>query len=327
MLFNRKKLKILLNMVYATMFFMGNNKASNMATGIGYFGVICWSLSASLNVPLRNIPTFEIILMTYSIAFIAIMARVAIKGSWAQLKLPILLYLLGILGVYGNDVLYISAFKYIPAVQADLINYLWPIGVVLFAALLPKEKFKARYLVAGLIGLFGIYILMLHNNHHWHFHQSAITGYILAFTGVVLWCGYVLLSHRYSNAPIEMIGVYCGVGALISLITLHTTGQPMVTPSSKQLLIIFIIGLTSQGYAYVLWEYGVKKGDYRFLSILSYGNPIISILLLAAFGLIQLNYLVIFAAILVTVAGIIASEKISLKLSALLPHIFRITGK
>ena len=279
---------------------------SQSATLIGYIGVLFWSFSALFNAAVRSIPVFEIITVAYGLAAIIIFAKVAIKHEWHKFRQPLAVYIIGLLGIFGNDIFYIAAFKKIPAVQADLINYLWPVCIVFFAGFLPKEKFNVYHFVAAIIAIIGTYLLFTKGQGLGGFNSHYIIGYILALCGVVVWCVYVLVSRNYQNIPIEMVAMYCGIGALISLI-IHLSIEPTIEPSMPQWIVLILIGCTAQGLAYVFWDYGVKRGNLFLLSILTYGNPIISVVLLVTFGYANLSDVVAVASVFITIAGLMAT--------------------
>ena len=127
-------------------------KSNSWATVIGYSGLVLWSLSPLMVAQLNNIPTFEILTIALSISFFVIAVKLTVQKQWQRIKQPLLIWLVGVIGIYGNDLTYIAAFKYAPPAHVDLINYLWPIFVILGSGLLPSEKFTYRHLLAGLLG-------------------------------------------------------------------------------------------------------------------------------------------------------------------------------
>jgi drug/metabolite transporter (DMT)-like permease len=276
------------------------------ATAIGYSGLILWSLSPLMVAQLKNIPTFEILAIALSISFVVIALKLTIQNQWGRIKQPWLVWLIGVIGIFGNDLTYIAAFKYAPPAHVDLINYLWPIFVILGSSLLPSEKFTYKHLLAGLLGLTGFYILLTDGTSMAHFRPSYVIGYLLALLDALIWAAYTLLARYYGKTPIEMIGMYCGVGALFSLLT-HCQFEATIIPSLTQGLIILFIGFSTSGTAYFLWDYGVKHGNFKLLSNLSYGNPIISILLLALFHQAQLTAALLFACFFVVAGAIVGS--------------------
>ncbi len=303
-------------------------KSNSWATVIGYGGLVLWSLSPLMVAQLNNIPTFEILTIALSISFFVIAIKLTIQKQWGRIRQPFLIWLVGVIGIYGNDLTYIAAFKYAPPAHVDLINYLWPIFVILGSGLLPSEKFTYRHLLAGLLGLTGFYILLSSGTTIADFQWGYLKGYLLALLDALIWAVYTLIARHYGKTPMEMIGMYCGIGALLSAIT-HFQFEPTVIPSFKQGLIIIIIGLSTSGTAYFLWDYGIKYGNFKLLNCLSYGNPIISILLLAAFheadldnDLILACFFVVAGAIVGAVNWQIAIYKLTAKMKALASYCY-----
>jgi drug/metabolite transporter (DMT)-like permease len=287
---------------------MQPSKSNALATLLGYAGLLLWAIAALLVAKLKNIPTFEILSIALAISFLVIVCKLTILRQWQRIKQPILLWIIGVIGIYGNAVTYMAAFKFAPPAHVDLINYLWPIFVIIGCSFLPKEKFTAKHLIAGLFGLSGVYLVITNNAGLVGFHTHFLTGYGLALLDAVIWSGYTLLSRYYGQTPIEMIGMYCGIGALLSLM-LHFQFETTVIPSLSQLLTIIGIGSITSGLAYFLWDYGVKHGNFKLLSVLSYGNPIISVLLLVVFHEAKYSHTLVLACFLVAGGALIGSIK------------------
>jgi len=285
--------------------FIGNH----WATLIGIAALFMWSLSASFVTYINNIPTFEIITLALSISFLLTAVTLTLKGGWHKIMgQPIILWIVGLLGVFGNDVTFIAAFKYAPALHVDLINYLWPIFVMLFSSLLPSERFRWPYLFACLLGFTGIYFVISNNINVSHFNQEYLLGYALALADAMIWAVYTVVARHFRKTPVEMIGMYCGISAIFSLLT-HFSYEVTVIPTISQWFIIFLMGLTTQGLAYFFWDIGVKRGDFRFLSILSYFTPVLSVAFLVLLGRAQLDYTTAIGCVLIVSAIFIAGRK------------------
>lgn len=279
------------------------NLSSRTATLLGYGGLFIWAVSAVFVTHTKNIPTFEILTITYSISFLLTAIVLTWRKEWYKVKQPLVVWLIGIFGIYGNEILYLSSFKYAPPAQADLINYLWPVFVVLFSGFLPRERLTWNHYLAVLLGFLGIYILITEGHGLTNFNAEYLLGYLLALAAATLWSVYILAVRAVKHIPTEMIGMYYGVGMIVSLIIHLGFEKVTVIPTNQQWLSLLFMGLTAQGAAYFLWDYGVKQGNFQLLSILSYGNPIISVLLLVIFHLAQPSLSLLIASILVAVSG------------------------
>ena len=73
------------------------------------------------------------------------------------------------------------------------------------------------------------------------------------------------------------------------------------------------MGITTHCIAYLCWDYGIKKGNFKLLNILSYSNPIISTLLLIVFGLAHLSAILFVSVLLLFLAGLIGGIRFSYK--------------
>ncbi len=275
----------------------------------GIFALTLWSMGALFLTQLGNIPTFQVLSVSLTVSFISAVLIAIYNNNWSKItSQPWQLWLIGVLGIYGNDLTFIAAFKYAPCEHVDLINYLWPILLVMFAVLFAKEKIKANYIVGSILGFLGIYVLLTGGNA-FAFQKQYILGYVLALLDAVIWASFCILSRKFDQAPAEMVGMYCGVGAAISWF-LHTGMESTVVATNFQWFIMLLMGVTTQGLAYALWDLGLKRGNFALLSTLSYGTPLVSIALLVLFGKAEPKLSLLFASILVVVGTAIASSRV-----------------
>ena len=86
-----------------------------------------------------------------------------------------------------------------PPAEAGLINYLWPLLIVLFAALLPGGGLKARHLIGALIGL--VATTMLISGSLGSAGAGIQLGHVLAALGAFVWASYSVLSRRFAGVP------------------------------------------------------------------------------------------------------------------------------
>ena len=275
------------------------------ATIIGQLGLLMWGLLAVFTVVVTNIPTFEILSIVFTVSFITGIAYSYIKGEENPIKKhPKYMWFIGFLGIFCNDALYIQSFKYAPPEQADLINYLWPLMVILFSSVLPKEKFLIKYVISAVIAFTGIYLLLCGGEG---FHYEFLPGYGFAFLAASCWAIFTLFSRgNNQNKSIAVTAIYCGIAAVGSFVS-HCVSEVFIMPTLSQSIILVIMGVTTHSLAYIFWDFGIKKGNFRLLSILSYANPIISIFFLVLLGFAPYSNNLLIAAVLVFIAGVISA--------------------
>ena len=65
------------------------------------------------------------------------------RGRVQQWMVPLPTLALGLYGLFGYHFLFFIALRHAPPVQANLVNYLWPLGIVLMAPLfLPGMRLR-----------------------------------------------------------------------------------------------------------------------------------------------------------------------------------------
>lgn len=273
----------------------------------GLLAIFIWCFSGLVGSIMETIPTFEMLSIVFCISSISIFAKIYYYQEWYKLKQPLVMTIAGTAAIFGNDYFYFEAFKYAPAAHVDLINYLWPVFIIIFSVILTKEQVTTPVKLGCFISFFGVYVLIAYDANI-PFRQHFLHGYIYAFIDAFIWALYVVLCRKYKNLYSEMVGVYCVVGICLSVI-LHFRLEQFVIPSQTQWLGMVLIGIFSQGLAYVLWEMGIKKGNFLFLSNCSYFTPIGSVTVLVIFSKAQYSHTLLVSTLLVSIGALLTSIK------------------
>lgn len=219
-----------------------------------------------------------------------------------RLRVPLPGLLLAVIGIGGYRLLYFSAFEYSPAVEVSLINYLWPILIVLFAALLPNEPRRWRHVAGAFLGFAGVGVLLLGDGATF---KSLSVGHELAFAAAIVWAAFSILRRRIKShagdVPVSLLAIGFG------LLTIYYLEEPPTVAISLQAwLAIGALGISSS-LGYFLWDVAVKHGDIQMLSVVSYATPLASTGLLIALGKADASPSVLLAAGLVGLGGIVGA--------------------
>ncbi len=114
------------------------------ATLIGATAILMFSSLALLAASSGPVPPFQMVATAFSVAFVIGLVLPLARGrSLARVfALPLPVWGLGIYGLFGHHFAYFTAVKHAPPVDATLINYLWPLLIVVLSALLPGERLR-----------------------------------------------------------------------------------------------------------------------------------------------------------------------------------------
>lgn len=250
--------------------------------------------------------------MTCGIGFLISFLYLVITKSWKKLKYPWYVWAIGSSLIVLSEIGYIAAFHFAPAAYVDLINYLWPVLVVSGIAFFPNESFRISYLFSQVFGFLAIWVLFYQSSNEVLFTQEKIIGYLLALMGALCWAAYILFTRRFGNVSTQMMGMYLGVTSLVCLL-LHIPLEVSVTNFNfLDIAIILIMGIGMDGLAYLFWDQGMKRGNFKLLSIMSYFTPVASVSLLVFFGFVTATWKLYFSCCLLIISmGIFTiSEKL-----------------
>src|ERR1700743_3045391 len=120
---------------------MTGSMTPRTATLIGLTAILMWSLLAALTVATGKIPAFQLAAMTFAMgALAAFVTSIGRPQAWRALRQSPLAWLVGIGGLFGYHALYFLALRFAPPAEAGLLNYLWPLLIVLVSSVLPGER-------------------------------------------------------------------------------------------------------------------------------------------------------------------------------------------
>jgi drug/metabolite transporter (DMT)-like permease len=282
---------------------------SRTATLIGLTAILMWSLLAVLTVATGKIPAFQLAAMTFAIgALVGSLTWIgrpddAIGALWQ----PPTAWIVGVGGLFGYHALYFLALRFAPPAEAGLLNYLWPLLIVLFSSLLPGERLAPHHIIGALLGLAGT-VLLLVGNIGSGFAPGQIPGLIAGFVAAFVWAAYSVMSRRLQSVPTDAVAGFCLATALLATLV-HGMVEVTVWPeTTAQWLAIIALGVGPVGAAFYAWDIGMKRGDIRVLGAASYATPLLSTVFLILADFAQPSANIAIAAVLIAGGGLIAAK-------------------
>jgi drug/metabolite transporter (DMT)-like permease len=278
------------------------------ATLIGLTAILMWSLLAVLTVATGKIPAFQLAAMTFAIgALTGFLTWVGRPIAFRALRQPALAWIVGVGGLFGYHALYFLALRFAPPAEAGLLNYLWPLLIVLFSSLLPGERLASHHVMGAVLGLAGT-VLLFAGNSGSGFAPGQVPGLIAAFVAAFVWAAYSVMSRKLKAIPTDAVAGFCLATALLAAIV-HGMVEVTVWPdSAAQWLAIIALGVGPVGAAFYAWDIGMKRGDIRVLGAASYATPLLSTAFLMIAGFAEPSVSIAIAAVLIGGGGLIAAK-------------------
>lgn len=299
-------------------------KARRRATLIGLAAVAMWSTlglftamtgengaSAEGSVS-ASVPPFQLNALCFGLAGVLALIILAGQGRLRDViaTTPKALALT-VAGLFGYHALYFTALRNAPAVEANLINYLWPLLIVVFSGFLPGERLRWFHGLGAALGFVGAGILIWAQGAS--FDGSFALGYAAAIGSALAWSSYSVLSRLFPDVPTGAVAGACLITSVLSLVC-HLVFETTVWPATLTGWVgVVALGLFPVGAAFFVWDIGMKRGDIQVLGAAAYATPILSTLLLIAFGFGAFTWPVVAACLLVTLGAMIAAKEMLLR--------------
>ncbi|CCD94329.1 conserved membrane hypothetical protein [Bradyrhizobium sp. ORS 375] len=281
------------------------------ATLIGLTAILMWSLLALLTVATGKIPAFQLAAMTFAVGgLVGMLTWIGRPAAPRSLRQPARAWAVGVGGLFGYHALYFLALRFAPPAEAGLLNYLWPLLIVLFSALLPGERLALHHVIGAALGLIGTALLLLGNGAS--FAEEQLPGLAAAFVAAFVWAIYSVLSRRLKAVPTDAVAGFCLATSVLAAVV-HAALEPTVWPEGAvQWLAVAGLGVGPVGAAFYAWDIGMKRGDIRVLGAASYATPLLSTAFLILAGYARPSAAIALAALLIAGGGLVAAKDLFL---------------
>ena len=278
------------------------------ATLIGLTAILMWSLLAVLTVATGKIPAFQLAAMTFAIgAAVAFASWIWRPDAFRALKQPPVAWIVGVGSLFGSHALYFLALRFAPPAEAGLLNYLWPLLIVLFSSALPGERLLPHHIIGALLGLAGT-VLLFAGNASGGFAPGQLPGLAAALVAAFVWATYSVMSRKLKSVPTDAVAGFCAATTLLAA-AVHGLIEVTVWPETlTQWLAVTALGIGPVGAAFYAWDIGMKRGDIRVLGAASYATPLLSTAFLILAGFARPSATIAIAAVLIAGGGLIAAR-------------------
>lgn len=269
--------------------------------------IALWATLASLGTSLSHLPPFLLTGLALVIGS-AMSWPLALRDrkAWA---IPPRTLALGVYGLFGFHFLLFIALRHAPPVEANLVNYLWPLFMVVLApVLLPGMSLRPLHVLAALLGFAGAAIAILGaRGGAGAAGASSYWGFLPALGSAFIWASYSLWTQRVPAFPTTAIGLFGLLSGALSLLC-HALLEPSVTLSPRDWMLVVLCGLGPLGAAFFFWDLALKRGDARQIGILSYLTPLASTALLMLVTGRALSWSIALAAVLIISAAVMGTR-------------------
>ncbi len=265
--------------------------------------IALWASLAALGVSLTHVPPF--LLTGIALIIGSVPAWPFVLRNPSQWRIPARTLALGVYGLFAYHFLLFIALRHAPPVEANLVNYLWPLLIVVLApVLLPGVALRWPHVLAALLGFGGAAIAIAGGRA---LSGTLAWGYLPALAAAFIWSTYSLLTKRVAAFPTTAIGLFGLVSGVLSLLC-HVVLEPTASLAPRDWVLLAVLGLGPLGASFFMWDKALKLGDARHIGILSYLTPLLSTALLVAVSGRPFTWSIALATVMILAAAILGTR-------------------
>lgn len=180
-----------------------------------------------------------------------------------------------------NPVLYycviFKSYQLLPAQQAQPLNFVWPITLVLLSIPLLRQKIKARDILAIFISFFGVFIISTRGDI-FAFRVDSPAGVSLALGSTLIWSLFWIFNVRDKRDAVARLFLNFVFGSFFVSLIILILGINVI-PDIKGLLGATYIGLFEMGITFLLWLKALKLSKTTaHITNLIYLTPFLSLI-------------------------------------------------
>ncbi len=188
--------------------------------------------------------------------------------------------LLGFLNPFLYYIILFKAYSLLPAQQAQPINFLWPITLVLLSAPLLKQKIRPRDILAVIVSFAGVFIISAQGNIL-GFKSANPAGVLLALSSTIIWALFWIYNVKDQRDEAIRLFLNFAFGSGFTLLAMLLFAETKV-PNAKGVLGAIYIGLFEMGVTFLLWLKALKTSSTTaHVASLIYLTPFLSLVVIS----------------------------------------------
>lgn len=250
-----------------------------------FLTVSIWgTLAAVAKLLLSDIPNLQTLTVSSVFAFIFMLIINIKNGSVKKMKMYsakdyIIMAALGFLGLFLYSALYYYGLTELSSQEACILNYLWPLMLVICSCIILKEKFTLTKAIAMICSFVGIVVLSTGNKIT--SDENAVSGIISCIIAAICYGLFSVLNKKFDyNQNITMMVIWLAVAVFSAPLGLLTEEWKPI--EGMQWLGMIWLGVVINAVAYLLWALALKGAENTAkIANLAYLTPFLSLIISA----------------------------------------------
>lgn len=249
--------------------------------------VICWStVATAFKIALSGMSFLMLLAISSFVASVSLLIIIIWNGNFNEIrkldkKTVGLLIFKGSLNPFLYYLILFKAYELLPAQEALILNYTWPIMLVVFSILFLKQKVWRFDIPSILISFVGVIIIATKGQF---LNIEFVNGFgtFLALISSVVWAFYWILNMKSTvNSSIQLF-IGFSTGFLLTIITAFFYSAEFIVTSTEVIWAGVYVGLFEMSIPFLLWQLALTSAkSSASVSRFVFLSPFLSLILIA----------------------------------------------
>ena len=201
------------------------------------------------------------------------------KIKFNEKKSTLILLLLSGIGIGLNWIFLFESYDYTSLSISTICNYFAPIIVMVLSPIILKEKISLKQVICLIIAVVGLILIV--GAFEFKKDSNNLIGIILSLLAACLYAVVILINKKinFVDGIQRTFFQFLSLAIVLLPYTLFTTGFNIFKLSITNLLWLLLLGVVHTGIAYCMYFTSIKDMSGQKISILSFIDPVTSIML------------------------------------------------
>lgn len=253
----------------------------------GYFylilTILLWSATPAVaKLALSELSNYQLLFYTSIVGSISLFVVNYFKnrlGFFREYKARdyLIMFGMGVVGIFLYYIFLYGAFAIAPAGQVNVVNYLWPVFIIIFSIPILQEKFNSKTILSILISFLGALVAFTKGDFL-AFSGQHSSGYILAALGAICYGLFSVFGKKLNYDKFSSMFIYY-ISATVLIIPTSLLISGFVFPKSLVTIIsILALGGIMNSITFVFWFKALKLGNTHRTANLIYSVPFLGMI-------------------------------------------------
>ena len=260
----------------------------------------------------QNLDNYQFLFWSSFLSFVVLAISSLVAGKKESFKAYsphnlLIAFGLGFLGTFLYYLLLYFGYAKAKGLEVLVIQYTWPIFIVIFSVFFLKEKLTWKSILSCILGFLGVLIVLTKGDFS-QLHLSDISVDLIVLMAAGIFGLFSVLSKKVNFEPFTATTLFFLSATFFSFISMIIFSS-FQFPSGSSVIPILGNGILINGFSYILWLKGLSYAKASSTAPLVFLTPILAAILIVVFFKEAFLPIYLVGLILVVAGGLISGQR------------------